>query len=259
MNDRGKNPDGMFLNQTIHVMQEIFKKHRKKMTPELYSKIMKSIDSYERKLQTIHAMQEIFKKNGKKIMNGFSSYERQFADKGYDAIFCDRNFIIQRIFAAVLLWRYGECTPKILYNSFKIHYEQMRRMTEIISYRLDMIRFSSDIAPGKKSDAYSSLRKEIGLERLNEVKEKFEKISSDMMYQPSNELCDLLGIRHCDMHQIRQLKSVETAYNKLMKFSADEKMPEDYIQKLIRKINCWPANWREKFIGKFGGIFNEQR
>ena len=229
LTDRGKNSDSIFLQQTIPAMQKVFQKNRKKMSLELYAKIMKSI----------------------------GSYERRFKLKNYFEIFHDKNFITHRIFATVLLWLYGECKPEILYNSFKIYYEQMRRMMEIVSYRLDMIRFSLSIAPGKNLN--SSLRQEIGLERLNEIEAMLEKISADIMYQPSNELCNLLAIRHCDMHKIQKLKSVEAEYNRLMKISAGEKIPENYFQKLMRKMNYWPPTWRENFIKKFGGFLDEQR
>ena len=226
---KGTDSDSLFLPHTISVMKEIFKKNRKKMTSELYAQIMKDI----------------------------RFYEGRFKSQSYIRIFLDKRFIIQRILAAILMWRYEEtCTPKSLYDNLKIYYEQMRRMMEIISYRLDIIRFSLYIAPGKNSS--NKLRKELGFQCLIKLEEKLAKISDDIMYQPSSELCNLLAVQNYDMYKIQRLKSVESEYNRLTKLTVEEKMPEGYIQKLIRKMKSWPPNWREAFLKKFRGLFDDK-
>ncbi|MBQ6975986.1 MAG: hypothetical protein IJQ16_05500, partial [Selenomonadaceae bacterium] len=191
------------------------------------------------------------------VTKKISSYEKRLKTPRYAEIVKDQKFIIMRILAAILIWLYGECSPKFLYDAFKIHYEQMRRLMEIISYRLDMIRFSLDIAPGKNPS--KTLRRELGLPRLNEFEKFLNKISAEIMYQPSTELCNLLKVRHFDMHKLQKLKSVETEYDKLIKFSAGEKMPEGYVQKLLRKMQHWLPTWRDVFLKNFGGILDEKR
>ena len=224
LTDKGKNFDSPFLPKTISEMEKIFKKNRRQMTTELYNQLLKNINSYK----------------------------SAFKAKKYDKVFNDKNFILNRILAAILMWRYGECTPRSLYNSFKIYYEQMRRLMEIISYRLDMIRFSLNIAPGKNPS--STLLKEIGKPSLIKLEERLSKICTDIMYQPSSELCDLLNIRHCDMYTIQKLKPIDSYYHKLIKFSSNEEIPQDYKQKIIGKMQSWPSAWREAFVKKFGGI-----
>ncbi|MBQ7630701.1 MAG: DEAD/DEAH box helicase [Selenomonadaceae bacterium] len=229
LSDKDNDSDTAYLPKTIAAMKKIFNKNRRRMTADLYDEVTKKISSYEKRLKTPR----------------------------YAEIVKDQKFIIMRILAAILIWLYGECSPKFLYDAFKIHYEQMRRLMEIISYRLDMIRFSLDIAPGKNPS--KTLRRELGLPRLNEFEKFLNKISAEIMYQPSTELCNLLKVRHFDMHKLQKLKSVETEYDKLIKFSAGEKMPEGYVQKLLRKMQHWLPTWRDVFLKNFGGILDEKR
>lgn len=221
-----RNRDVIFLPQTVVAMENIFRAASKTTSPELYRKF--TTDLAEDKLM--------------------------FLKNKYALVAHTDDFRAQRLLAAILLWQSGKCSPRKLYDDLQIHYEQMRRLLELVSYYIYIVQYGLKIAPGNKS---KSLRGELGLERLDAVECQLEDLAKALVYQPSNELCDLLGINqmHCDLYKAQKLQTVDFLYSKLIvaeSKSAD--LSAGYLKNLRNDLNKIPKRWRIKLVQRFSQL-----
>ena len=219
-----RNKDIIFLPQTVIAMENLFKAARKKTSFALY----------------------------KKIMTDLAEDKRLFRKNKYALVIHMNDFRVQRLLAAILLWRSGECSPRKLYDDLQIHYEQMRRLLELVSYYICIVQCSLKIAPGDKSNWL--LRNELGLERLNAVECQLEDLAKELVYQPSNELCDLLGVtqKQCDLYKAQKLQAAERLYSELV--ALEEKSAElsaGHRKNLLNDLSKITKRWRIKLAQRF--------
>lgn len=116
----------------------------------------------------------------KRLSIEIGKYEGRLWARDYN-FFNEDGFRALRMLAAIILWRGSTCTPPRLYDELKIYYEQMRRLLEIVSYRLDVIRYSLPLAPGKKK----LLRQELDVERLCAAEDWLKGITDALAYDES--------------------------------------------------------------------------
>lgn len=219
-----RNKDIIFLPQTVIAMENLFRAARKKTSFALYQKIMTDLEEDKR----------LFRKNKHALI-----------------IHTD-DFRVQRLLAAILLWRSGECSPRKLYDELQIHYEQMRRLLELVSYYICIVQYSLKIAPGNKSNCL--LRNELGLERLNTVECQLEDLAKELVYQPSNELCDLLGVNqeYCDLYKAQKLQAADRLYSELI--ALEEKSAElsaGHRKNFLNNLSKITKRWRIKLAQRF--------
>lgn len=134
------------------------------------------------------------------LMSMIKDFEELVIKKDFGKICKDKNFAICRVLAALLMWFESKnCSSVKLYDSFKIYYEPMHRIVEIISYRLELLAAALPYAPAKKVG--SVLFQTMTAERLNIVSTKIAAIAEKILFFPSQELCDFLGLRNCDIYK----------------------------------------------------------
>ena len=222
-----RNKDIIFLPQTVIAMENLFRAARKKTSFALHQKIMADLANDKR----------LFQKNKYAL-----------------AVHTD-DFRVQRLLAAILLWRSGECSPRKLYDDLQIHYEQMRRLLELVSYYICIVQYSLKIAPGNKSNWL--LRNELGLERLSAVECQLEDLAKELVYQPSNELCDLLEInqKYCDLYKAQKLQAADLLYSELV--ALEEKSAElsaGRRKNFLKDLSKIPKQWRIKLTQRFSQL-----
>lgn len=215
--------DNIFLPQTVIAMENIFRAANKKTSFALYQKITADLAEYKR----------LFQKNKHAL------------------VVHEDKFRVQRLLAAILLWRSGECSPRKLYDDLQIHYEQMRRLRDIVSYHIYIVQYGLRIAPGKKSNRL--LRNELGLERLNAVERQLEDLARELVYQPSNELCDLLGVNqiHCDLYKAQKLQAADRLYSELVAAEKSVDLSAGRRKNLLNDLSKIPKPWRIKLAQRF--------
>lgn len=194
----------------------------------------------------------LFKKLQADIKDCGDNYSRMNTD-----FVSDEEFKQLRMLAAILLWRSGECNPVKLFNAFNIYYEQMRRLLEIFCYRLEMINFALEIAPGRSK---KWLRSELagGHGRLAEVGQKLKAISEELSYQPSKELCGLLGIEQCDFYMVQRLRPLDEIFSELMKLESESEKPSALEkQKFIEALKHWRPKWRMALLDRFSSVLKD--
>ena len=209
------------FKNTLATMGKIFKGRRKNTSPKLFEELTKELNRCE-----------------------------QTADVE------DRRFKQLRMLAAILFWRSGGCNPIKLFNDFNIYYEQMRRLLEIVCYRLEMIRFGLELARGSEK----LLRLELagGLERLSEVGQRINEIIEELSYQPPRELCTLLGFEQCDFYKAQRLKSIGKIFSELLeRESKGEKISADDRKKIVGKMERWRPLLRERVTERFSELLKE--
>ena len=211
------------MQRAISEMKLIFLSCRPQTTARLYSCLMNDVDKFQRLLD---------KKNPGKI-------------------YTDEHFKLYRVLATVLLWYRGRnCSPRRVYDGFKVYYETLHRMVEVVSYRIEIMRFALPLAPSREYG--ETLRQSLGVERTDEIAERLARIIDKMMYYPSKELCDFLGISHCDLYKAQSLWEVEQLYRLLC---SPEKTPATLaeIKCLKKESEKWNPSWRTAFKKNFGG------
>ncbi len=218
-----KNKDGNFLQRAVSEMKIIFFSFQQKTTARLYRCLINDVDKFKWLLDKNKAVE----------------------------VYGDENFKQYRILASILLWYRGRnCSPRRLYDGFKIYYETLHRMVESVSYRVEIMRFALPLAPAREKG--QTLRQSLGVERTDEIAERMTRIINKMMYYPSKEFCDFLGISHCDLYKAQCLWKVERLYKLLC---SPEKTPEtlEEIKLLAKESEKWTPSWREAFKKNFGG------
>ena len=147
------------------------------------------------------------------------------------------------------MWRGSNCTPEVMYDDFKIHYEQMRRLLEVVCYRLDMIYFGLELAPG---GGKKLLRQELGLERLADVGQRIKNLSDELSYQPSKGLRALLGIERCDFYRAQRMRSVTKIFLELSAIEREgRRLSVDERKKFSDRMKTWRAAYREAIQNHF--------
>ena len=186
-----------------------------------------------------------------KISRKLESWERAVESKRFNFAKEDDFFKQLRMVTALLLWRKGkECTPPLLYEGLRIHYEQMWRLAEIVSYRLEIISHVLPMAPS--SVGTKTLRQHFGTEWTEHATDIIAKVSKDIFYQPSKEICEMLEIENCDLYRAQKVREVERVY-KLLK-TAQEGSTKIDVKKIVRQVNRWIPEWREAFAKKFEAV-----
>ena len=206
-------------------MEKIFKSRKKKISPKLFKELMKELKRF-----------------------GSNADVKQLNDES--------RFKQLRMLAAILFWRSGGCNPIKLFNDFNMYYEQMRRLLEIVCYRLEMIRFGLELARGSEK----LLRLELagGLERLSEVGQRINEIIEELSYQPPRELCTLLGFEQCDFYKAQRLKSIGKIFSELLeRESKGEKISADDRKKIVGKMERWRPLLRERVTERFSELLKE--
>lgn len=212
-----------FLRGSLSQMKLIFLRFRQQTTSELHSKLMNDIGKFQRLLDR----------------------------NNFDAIYKDDDFKVYRVLAATLLWFSDNCSPTRMYSGFKIYYEAMHRIIEIVSYRLDVIRIALPLVPAKRG---GSLHKKIGMERLEKISARIAEIIDKIMFFPSQELCDFLGIDYCDLYKAQKMRDVGRLYELLQSSKENRARKAKEISRLATGMKDWiNPSWRKKFIQHFGG------
>lgn len=212
-----------FLRGSLSQMKLIFLRFRPQTTNELHNRLMNDLEKF-----------------------------RRFLDrKNFDAVYKDADFKVYRVLVATLLWFSDNCSPTEMYSGFKIYYEPMHRIIEIVSYRLDIIWIALPLAPAKRG---GSLRKKIGVERLDKISARIAAIIDKIMFFPSQELCDFLGIDFCDLYKAQKMRDVGRLYELLQSSEENRARKAKEISRLAAGMKDWiNPNWRKKFIQHFGG------
>ena len=213
-------------------------------------------------LRTILSMKNIFERTKdqissqlrKKLLSDIENYATQYRNERYGVIVHSEEFMVQRILAAILLWNSENCSPYKLYDDFKIYYEQMRRLLEIISYRIDIILRSLPIIPNGKNN--KTLKQEIGRERINNAALWLEKILDKISYQPSNELCSLLEIQYCDLYKAQNLRSVENIFRTLLGHEKSNTSLKGLRKNIFKEMQKWPKSWQKIISKRFWNILH---
>lgn len=225
--DYNEKSDRQCVSSTILAMQNIFRKNQKLMTPELYKKLTQDVTR----------------------CSSLVSAAKYNSD--YNKIFHDKNFQTNRILAAILTSQEKISSPQEMYDNFKIHYEQIRRVAELMSYRLDIIRNCLKVIPGKNKKYLFS---EIGFDGLSNLDESLKNLSEEIYYQPSREICEIFGVEHCDMYTAQLLKTVEKLCARI---SLSGEVDEKFLRREINSLPV-PTNWKNLLRKNFGGIINVQ-
>lgn len=217
--------DLLAFKNTLATMEKIFKSRKKKISPKLFEELMKDLKRF-----------------------GSQADVKQLND--------EPRFKQLRMLAAIIFWRNGACNPVKLFNDFNIYYEQMRRLLEIVCYRLEMIRFALELARGSEK----LLRLELagGLERLAEVGRSIKAIVEELSYQPPRELCALLGFEQCDFYKAQRLRSIGKIFSELLeRESKGENITSDERKKIVGKMERWRSLWRERLSERFSRLLEE--
>ena len=214
--------DRLILQRTLLSMKEIFSAAKKETSSELYGAILEDLERHW----------DLCRK------------------KKYWLFAYSEEFRVQRFLAAILFWRSENCSPIKLYDNFKIYYEQMRRLLEVVNYHLKMIQYALKIAPGSSPE--KTLRQELGLERIHEAERWIENVISELDYQPSNELRRLLGIDECDLYKAQKLQRLEKIFSSLLETEERAVVLSNGQRKnFLEQLKKFPKVWREKFRKRF--------
>ena len=143
--------DILFIKNSLTAMRKIFQYFADWTTPELL----------------------------KKLLSAVSRYTRRFGARQYN-FFDEDEFKALRLLASIMLWRSAACSTTVMFDGFKIYYEQMRRLLEIVCYRLDVIKFSLPLASGVKKRL---LRQELTTERFIEATAWLNELTEALTYQ----------------------------------------------------------------------------
>lgn len=228
LNPAKKRNDFMFLPKIIAGMKKIFQKTKSKTSAKLHAKLLKLVGDYEQQ--------------------GF-----------YDNFFQDDKFRAVRMLAAILMWRSENCSPPQLYDNFRMNYEQMRRLLEIIVYRIDIMRYSfrHSLSIAKRNHPLSlklnKLESDCKSELLIRAENWLENLSAELIYQPPKELCRFFQLDYYDLYTAQRLRLAEKFYNKLLELEETELRQEN----LQREIKKFPSSWQEKFLQRFNIVLGQ--
>ena len=185
------------------------------------------------------------------LMSNVNRFESLVIKNAFGKLNADKDFFVCRILAAVLMWfDSNNCSPIKLYDSFKIYYEPMHRMIELISYRLELLAAALPYAPSNKVGRV--LFQTLTPEQLGNAAAKMSAIAERILFFPSQELCDFLGFKHCDLYKAQRLYNAERLY-KLLTDSEGRTSHKALFAALVADMKNWHPAWREQFTKHFGG------
>lgn len=166
-----------------------------------------------------------------------------------------------RLIAALLLWTSRHCSVKKLYDRFHLGFPQMQRLSEQVSYLLDVTRLS---LPALHLPSGESLTHRIGRERLFRVDEQLSAYSNAVFFQFDQRFAQLFQIQVTTPADAEKLKQLTRIYNRLSfaekKISRKKKLShreQRQFRSYQKKISAMPDAWKTIFEDRFGGILHD--
>lgn len=202
-------------------------------------------------------MQGVFsKKQYQAIKEDIKKYTVWLKKRQYKRLAEYRRFRRQRLMFALILWSDENCTIKQFYDAFSVNYTQMKRFSEYISYRLDIIRLA---LPAVVAEDGELLSKKVGLERLREVEIWLKEQADELFYRIPAFICRFLNIQCGNPREAQKIREVAKAYMDLKQIQDKGKILDQSKRKKIEKIkdriDTWQnKEWKQVFYERFGEV-----
>lgn len=201
--------------------------------------------------------QGVFSKNQyQAIRSDIKMYMEWLKNGEYKRLAGYRRFQRQRLLFALFLWSKENCTIKQFYDAFSVNYTQMKRFSEYISYRLDIIRLALPTAVAKDGELLS---RKIGLEQLEAAEVWLKEQSDELFYRVPAFICRFLNIQCGDPREAQKIRGVAMAYMDLKQIqNRGEAMERSERKKVIEikaQIDTWQSEeWKQAFYDRFGEV-----
>lgn len=164
------------------------------------------------------------------------------------------------LIAALLFWRESDCTNRKLYDRFHLHFAQMQRFTQQISYYLDIAALSAKVVRlGDGQTLYARL----GPARIEQLTDQIWELSKTLYFQVSPQVCRFLGVDVSDPEQAAQVQAMSLCYSQLKMLYRKQKRGSPFTKQdrqqlqLIRKrLSQVKPDWQELFQNQYGGVLD---
>lgn len=196
------------------------------------------------------------KKQYQSIRNDIKKYTDWVKMRQYKQLAGYKRFQRQRFLFALLLWGNENCTIKQFYNAFALNYTQMKRFSEQISYRLDIVRLA---LPSIKTEDGELLHKRLGQERIQEAEVWLKEQSDGLFYRIPAFIGRFLNIQCGDPREAQKMRTVAKVYTQLKQFQRETGplniKERRQLEEIKKQIDSWkPEEWKNAFYAKFGEV-----
>lgn len=164
------------------------------------------------------------------------------------------------LMAALMFWREPSCSIKKLYDRFHLHFAQMQRLAQQISYYLDIAALS---VRAVRLEEGRTLLAQLGPEGVDKLADQIWELSKTLYFQVSPQVCRFLDVEVNDPDLATQVQAMSQCYMRLKllerkqirgrPFSEQDRQQIHAIQSRLSQAK--PA-WQEAFQRQYGRVLN---